>query len=87
MEGTHHLQLHVELGGVESHAGRRGEHPIQEGKVRQAAVVGTAAVGHAHVQQLHHLLTDQGHDQAGAEKDPLGRPSGQRPGVLTYIYQ
>ena len=66
---TYHLQLHVEMCSIESHAGGGGEHAVQEGEVRQAAVVGAAAaaVRPADVQDLHHFLTDQRHDQAGAK--------------------
>lgn len=66
LSATHHFQLHVVVSGVDGHAGRGGEHPVQEGKVGKAGVVGARAV-HTHVQNFHQVFADQRHHQA-AEK-------------------
>lgn len=66
LSATHHFQLHIVVSGIDGHAGRGGEHSVQEGKVGQAGVVGTRAV-HTHVQDFHQIFADQWHHQA-AEK-------------------
>lgn len=76
MNSTYHLKLHVVVSSVDGHTGCSGEDSIQESKVRQTCVVGTRTV-HAYIQNIHHVLTDQWHHQAGEGRQTKAKKTNQ----------
>lgn len=67
MSRTYHLKLHVVVSSVDGHARCGWEDSVKESKVRQTRVVSTGAV-HSHIQDVHHVFTDQWHHQPGDER-------------------